>query len=218
MRLVLYPVLSDQAFVETAQHSFYAQTNPVYCLGDSIANETPYYDGGGVMSRIWAAINSKKYVPLATSIEGGTTLADFLTRFNADSEYHGYNLLIFEGGLDTAGVDCWGSIQSMITQLSHDRYLVVEPVVAANKALGSDARADHDAAWNEIVTNIGTSRVIYTKQALADANDGSAGDLQDVADDVCPRSLRTDGIHLNAAGQDVFAAAMRTKLAAEGWV
>jgi lysophospholipase L1-like esterase len=54
-------------------------------------------------------------------------------------------------------------------------------------------------------------------QILLDANDGSAGDLEDLAQEIVPRSLRNDGIHNTDAAQELIAEAIFQFIAAKGW-
>lgn len=61
------------------------------------------------------------------------------------------------------------------------------------------------------------NNVLDIMQILLDANDGSANDLTDVANEIVPRSLRSDEIHNNDAGHQVVADAVIAFLAEKGW-
>ena len=60
-------------------------------------------------------------------------------------------------------------------------------------------------------------QTIDLHQILIDANDGSAGDLEDVANDVTPRSLRSDAIHHSDAGQLLIAQSFYDAIFARRW-
>ena len=59
----------------------------------------------------------------------------------------------------------------------------------------------------------------FAAAAISDPEDsGYAQDQADVANGVCPTSLRLDSVHLNAAGQAVaFAAAVAHVISVKGW-
>ncbi len=74
---------------------------------------------------------------------------------------------------------------------------------------------DAAAASNAQITQLNTDlkalygrRFVDINTPLAAANDGSAGDLSDIAKGWTPRSLRYDDIHLNNAGYQVVADAL----------
>ncbi|MDT0682475.1 hypothetical protein RM543_07255 [Roseicyclus sp. F158] len=88
-------------------------------------------------------------------------------------------------------------IDAMVAHLDHGEYLVgsVLPsaadgstALAAIETLNADLAADHGG------------RFVDCLAALQAGSDGSAGDQADVAVGLVPRSLRSDAIHLNAAG------------------
>lgn len=191
---------------------------PIHVLGDSIWNEDTYANRGGLSNRIRALAAARGHVPWSTSIVGGTNLEQFYTRYLATPDHYGSNLIIGEGGLDTSGVDTLGAVQDIVGLHTGEDWVIVEPIVSSEKTAGSAARIEHDAAFDAIVAWAGEGRIIRTHDSMIAANDGSANDLTDVANDVCPRSLRTDGIHPNSAGKDVLAGVIYSALLARGWL
>jgi hypothetical protein len=209
--------LSDSVMEATAKKSIDGPL-PIHVLGDSISNERPYPDGGGAWARIKSLAANNGYFAFSWSVVGGTNLEQFATRFTADAEHQAANVVIYEGGLDFESVDEVAGLNSILALIPHERYVLVEPIKASDMPTGSAKRTDHEAAWAALVAVVGADKVITTHEAMKAANDGSAGDLEDVANDICPRSLREDGIHPNQAGQDVLAATIYAKLAARGWM
>jgi hypothetical protein len=208
--------LSDAVMEATAKKSPDG-VPPIHVLGDSISNERLYADRGGVWSRVKHLARNQAFFAFSSSIQGGTTLEQFATRYTADSEHNASNLLIYEGGLDFDPANELFGLQTILSTNTSGRYVLIEPIKASDMPTGSAKRTDHEAAWAGLVAEIGVENIIYTHTAMKAANDGSAQDLADLADDICPTSLREDGIHPNSAGQDVLATAIYTQLASRGW-
>lgn len=214
--LVIYAGMADAAIEATAVRSF-ESLPAVHILGDSISNENTYAAGGGVWTRVRNRLREHGYYGVSTSIAGGTNLEDFATRYAATPGYFGSNLIIWEGGLDTSGVDTLQGVTDILANFAGANYLFIEPIKGSTLTTGSANRIAHDAALSAIVDYIGTANYFETKDALAAYNDGSANDLTDIANDVIPRSLTTDGLHLNTAGQQAAAEIITAELTRRGW-
>jgi lysophospholipase L1-like esterase len=105
-------------------------------------------------------------------------------------------------------------IAAMIAHLGHDRYLVASVIVssdhpAARVAVLQQMNADLAALYG--------SRFVDVYGKLRAAGNGSAEDNGDIAAGYIPRSLRTDGIHLNATGNAVTAQAIHEAHQRMGW-
>ncbi|QQR40382.1 SGNH/GDSL hydrolase family protein [Devosia rhizoryzae] len=107
-------------------------------------------------------------------------------------------------------------IAAMVQSLGHSRYLVGSILNGEGEAMGSD-EFDMIASLNaDLAAQYGT-RFVDLRAALMAAHDDSAGDLQDVATGVPPRSLRSNAIHLNLKGQAVVAQAFQAATLSRGW-
>lgn len=147
---------------------------------------------------------------------GATTLTQQAVRYANTPDYHSYNLIIMDGGLDTVGQVSIDAIESMTRNLTHSRWVYVEPS-PSNFKLGTTERAYHDSLVQAIRNYVGNDRFVECLTALQAANDGSTEDLQDVADGLVPRSLRSDFIHENAAGEAIRTKVIADFLNAKGW-
>ena len=91
--------------------------------------------------------------------------------------------------------------------IPHSRKLFFTPGTGdfGSDKLGVSAHADEIvAAKNEMLLRY-PNNILDMNQIFIDANDGSSGDLQDVAWGIVPRSLRADNIHNNDAGHALIA-------------
>jgi len=148
---------------------------------------------------------------------GGSTLTEQAARFALTPSVWNRTLLIMDGGLDTDGATSIAAIADMVGRLSHSRWLYVEPSPAENWA-GSPARATYDAAVATIRAYVGESRFVETLTPAKAASSGDANDIADVANNIWPRSLRSDSIHPTTAGWTVaIGVPLRAKLIANGW-
>lgn len=107
------------------------------------------------------------------------------------------------------------------------RILFVEPGVTGDLGTGityqtlsePTTRATSYTGPRDFIRNTYPDNHVQIYQALLDGNDGSAGDLADVAEGIFPRSLRASGdsVHLVAAGYNIVAAQVVAKMTANGW-
>lgn len=147
---------------------------------------------------------------------GATTLTEQAERFTNTPQYHHHNLIIMDGGLDTVGAVSIEAIQKMTKDLTHDRWVYVEPSPSIFK-LGTTERAYHDSLVNAIRQYVGPDRFVECLALMQAQNDGTPEDLQDVEDGLIPRSLRSDFIHENPAGEAIRTDIIANFLNAKGW-
>ena len=147
---------------------------------------------------------------------GGSTLAQQKVRFDATTQYYEDVLVIMDGGLDDTAIDAKAAIDAIVSHLTHDKWVWVQPS-PLEYIVGSAARIDWDAKVSDIAAHVGPSHHVECLSALKAANDGSADDLQDVADNIVPRSLRTDSIHETDYGLHIRTKSVQRFIAAKGW-
>jgi hypothetical protein len=90
----------------------------------------------------------------------------------------------------------------MVSNLTHSNFFVLPALAGVGSEIGTDNYTNLLAMWASAAAVYG-ARFIDVQQALMDANDGSAGDLADIANGITPRSLRNDVYHPNYAGRVV---------------
>lgn len=145
---------------------------------------------------------------------GGTTSTQAKDTFLADATHRNWIILIWTGHNNVNG-PVVSDIQAMVAWMSAlaPHYIVLSPVRSAADTPNS---ADITTLRDALATAFGV-HYLDCNDDLAAANDGSAGDLSDVANGYTPRSLRGDNIHLNQAGQDVIFACVRDGLVSLGY-
>jgi hypothetical protein len=193
-----------------------ASTGPViqtriHILGDSFVT----YNGGW-SGDLENAITNDNSITVTTDGVGGSTLAEQATRFASTPEHYDSLLIIMDGGLTDGSAAAIAAIDDITGRLSHDAWVWVQPSPQEWIADSGD-RIAWDAKVAAIAAHVGAEHYVECLSDLQAANDGSANDLQDVADNIVPRSLRADAIHENSAGQDVRAATIMAHLEAQGW-
>lgn len=94
-------------------------------------------------------------------------------------------------------------IAAMIKTFGHERYLV-GPILPGDDTPA--IRADI-ARVNAILSRTYGTRYVDALTPMLKAANGSAGDQEDVANGVVPRSLRVDAVHLNDKGYAILAEA-----------
>ena len=187
----------------------------VFWLGDSFLNPAIYPTYG--MAKKWKALETE-YRKCGYLNMGGTTLAEQYEAFKSLKDYHDCTLIIMDGGRELDGPGIEAEINKLTSLLNHNRWLYIEPLIPATFTVGTAARDEYDET-NEYLFGTFPENIVSTYAALKAANDGSAGDLEDIDSeyDVCPRSLRSDDIHPNGAGQDVHASLVEDALDTRGW-
>ncbi|RCR67703.1 SGNH/GDSL hydrolase family protein [Larkinella punicea] len=130
-------------------------------------------------------------------------------RMLAATDKHSYNTIIWAGRnnyLEPEQIKA--DIASMVKALGHDRYLVLSIV---NGSFGQNEDvfgAGHDAIMKlngELYTIYGDHYVNIHAYLLSQYDRSSYLDIVDHTDDVVPRSLRFDPLHLNEKGNQKVA-------------
>ncbi|MBB5755276.1 hypothetical protein [Prosthecomicrobium pneumaticum] len=140
-----------------------------------------------------------------------------MSRFEPDAAvaFRGRVALLWAGRNNPAAPErVRADIAAMAARVPGGRYLV------GSVLTGTGDDADLKAtigALNAALAAAHGSRFVDILGALLAAPDGSAEDLADLAAGVPPRSLRSDGIHLNAAGNAIARAAWQARLVALGY-
>lgn len=147
---------------------------------------------------------------------GGSNLVQQAGRFDSESDRYGDVLIIMDGGLSDSSVNAINAIDSMTDHLTHDRWVYVQPSPGENIE-GSANRITFNDTVAAIRDHVGSGHYVECLTALKAGNDGSANDLQDVADNIVPRSLRTDDIHENEAGTSIRTNSVSRFIQARKW-
>lgn len=113
-----------------------------------------------------------------------------------------------------SGYTVEGDIAAAVASLGHNRYLIGAILTGAGDSPAGIAEIQ---ARNAALVATYGSRFVDVYAALRAANNGSANDLADLAAGYIPRSLRSDGIHLNDAGYAVVAATFKAANDVMGW-
>lgn len=128
----------------------------------------------------------------------------------------GHTAWIWAGRNDNAEPEqVKASIAAMIGHLGHTRYLVGGVLNAGAEIAGSAAHGRIVALNADLAALYGPRFVDLRAMAIA-AGDPVA-DSADIANDVIPASLRSDGVHLNDAGYSLVAQAFHAATIARGW-
>lgn len=146
----------------------------------------------------------------------GTTLAQQKIRFDSTPQFYDDVLIIMDGGLTDTSANAISAIDGMVAHLTHDNWVWVQPSPAEDIE-GSPARIAWNADVAAIAAHVGVDHYVECLTALKAGNDGSANDLQDVADNIVPRSLRVDAIHENYGGAEIRASKVMNFIKSQGW-
>lgn len=171
----------------------------------------------------WPTLLAALRVPLGIldfAVGGTTVLQVRATVLGMTAAQMALTQYICFGMPDTAdGQDYIDAVDDVMEFITHDRVILCTPVTGNYAALlpGGAYDAGRLAAEAYILATY-PNNAFDIHQALIDANDGSAGDLADVANDITPRSLRTDEVHWNDAGHEVVADAVFAFVQAKGWL
>lgn len=135
--------------------------------------------------------------------------------FAPDIGTHGFDTwLIFMGANNIVGVaDIKRDIAAAVNAMKpvDKRFLVMTPVT------GDPANAAYCEQIEDWASQTYSDRVLKIREFSFQFNDGSAGDLADVAAGIIPRSLRIDGIHFTTFFHGKIAELVATELNRRGW-
>lgn len=123
--------------------------------------------------------------------------------------------LIWAGRNDAAAPDTVrATIAAMAARAAGGRYLVGAVPAGADDDAGVLAGL---AALNAALAAAHGDRFVDLVAALQAGHDGSPDDLADIAAGLTPRSLRSDAVHLNAAGNALARTVWHDAVLAMGW-
>ena len=104
----------------------------------------------------------------------------------------------------------------MTSSLTTSKWVWVQPTPREMK----EGQIDRDL-WNAdtatIEAFVGVGHYSECLTALKAGNNGSANDLQDVADNIVPRSLRIDDTHENLKGTKIRTGQISIFIKTQGW-
>lgn len=206
-KIFVWPWVLSNSEIKAVQK--YSTLNPVHLLGDSYLNQ------GLLLRELMLAYKETPWRRPTEDGVGSTSLTQQAVRFAATPQYFDATVIIVDGGLDTNSAESLAAIASIRSNIPHDRWLYIEPPMPASKPTGSEGNTKQLATLAAIKA-AHPSHYVDTFDILEAANDGGA-DLEDVANGVCPRSLREDDVHLNDAGRAVYAPIISDALTAAGW-
>lgn len=144
----------------------------------------------------------------------GNTSTQVKDRMLLDTTYKADTHLLWAGRNNINSFAIKFDMNAMVQALPHSRYLIGE---ITPSAADDSPTKDLIVSINNELAAIYGSRFVRFMSALQAANDGSANDLADVAAGLIPRSLRTDDLHLNTAGQTIIANLWQNALVGMGW-
>lgn len=185
-----------------------------FWIGDSFLNSAQIRDDFGKL-----LANSGRYFWTHQYNSGGTGLTSQASDFASNrSEHFDKTLVIVDGDLTTDDSSVT-ALQSIVSNLGHDRWVYVQsnPVDAAGSGQDRTDWEEEDAA---ILAYCGAAHYCETLSVMQANGDGGGTDNADVANDIWPTSLRavSDSIHPNAAGQAILAQAIYDHIVAQGWL
>ena len=181
----------------------------IHVLGDSFV--TPSF-----VTALMTGLADKRRV-ITTDGVGGSTLSQQLDRFLATPQFWDRTLIIMDGGLDSDQTTALAKVAALRDTLTPlvKRWIYVQPSPQEMWA-GTPGRLTFDATVAALQAAF-PNNYVECLTALKAANDGSANDLADVANDIVPRSLRIDPIHENATGTGVRCGQIAAFINGKGW-
>jgi hypothetical protein len=186
---------------------------PLTChiLGDSFVMAVPIQT---LAQSTWVA----QFRVVTADGVGGSTLTQQATRYLASSStVKAKTLVILDGGLDTDTATSIAAIDAITAAAGHGRWLYVEPS-PAEQAAGTPGRIAWDATVAAIRAHVGEDHYVETLSRALSLGDGGPDDLADIANNIWPRSLRSDSIHpTNTGWMSVIGTQLAAKFAAMGW-
>lgn len=208
---------------QAAFNTLMAQTSftNLHVLGDSFVNT--YSDVGNNAARAIRLLMNDGYRLFTMDGVGGSSLADQATRYSASSAaVKARTLIIMDGGVNGDATANLAALQTIVSTCTSGRWVYVQPS-PEDFIQGGASRTTWDGiqstllAW--ITANGGANRYVECLTALKAANDGSAQDLIDVANNIVPTSLRLPGdpIHENNAGSLVRWGQIWNRIKSLGW-
>lgn len=195
----------------------------ILLLGDSFQNN------GETRRRLQNELEGRGLGPVAIAYNGvgSQGLDSHATRYAAlDSVYYDEYLLIDEGGWDNDVTTSKAAIDSILSNITHDQWAIVEPNPL--NAIGTTERdawndmfygASDNAGAREIYNYVGgDAHYIKTYDTMLANGDGGATDLARIADGLWPLNVAGDGTHPNVLGQQLRAGLIADYAVARKWI
>lgn len=155
----------------------------------------------------------------STAVSGALT---FVPDLAGPLSYYSRLIWVGRNGVGGGNMQVAPAARALADQCRTGRYLVLSVINGTGEGTGTSGHSNVTIINGTLIDAFG-DRYLDIRRHLIDNGLSLAGitpttqDNADVAADTVPVSLRTDNIHLTAAGYTVVANAVRTKLQALGW-
>ncbi|MCX6703403.1 MAG: GDSL-type esterase/lipase family protein [Candidatus Zambryskibacteria bacterium] len=137
---------------------------------------------------------------------GGESSTSIKLRMIADNVRRDWGTIIWVGRNNYSDpVTVKADIAAMVASLGHTRYLVLSILNGTGELSGSAKYNTIIQLNNDLATIYGSHYVDVRSYLVSQYNSGIPQDVTDRANDVPPSSLRSDSLHLNAAGYTAVA-------------
>lgn len=202
---------------KTTINAFYGGVNAIVCWGDSLTAGL----GATVAGWVPRLGQSLGRVVVNNGV-GGETSTQIITRFSADlTATKSWINTLWTGQNDNYLLNNWSDTLAAVNTFintnianNNGKWLVFGTTMPSGGAVITQAGLDR---LDAILTANCGARFVDERAYLMSKNDGTAGDLADVAAGLVPRSLRSDNIHLNDIGYQHVADLVRSKIIELGW-
>jgi lysophospholipase L1-like esterase len=181
--------------------------------------------GTNALTRV-CSVFANKFTPTRKVVNcgiGGDTIRQQLDRIlNMPQHQRDWCHIFFFGGVgqDFSASLFIGIVDRAMEFVPHDRKLLMGPTNSATPLHAKTPPGDRYQPRLDARAHVSTAypnNWLDIHQVLMDANDGSAGDLDDIAQEFVPRSLRGDDVHHNDAGQEIIAEAWYQSVISRRW-
>jgi len=187
----------------------------ISCWGDSLTAGA----GGKPYTSVLQAAESIGGRTVFNGGVGGQTSAQIKSRFLAAPEKFG-DLTIIWAGRNNYGesYEVESDIAEMVSKLKTNRFLVLSILNMESEGVGTGGHAAILALNKDLAAQY-PDNYVDIRSVLVEAYDKSSpDDVANHASDVPPKSLRSDGIHLNEEGYKVVAVKLLDTLRAKSWL
>jgi len=213
-RVVVWPRKLTDA--QIAEYCLRGDRLPIHLVGDSFLNVY------GLFSELSTLLsNEGLYVPMSQDGIGGTTLTQQAERFAAYSgeraKWYDSTLIIVDGGFEGSEVEGIPAVNSMVSNLTHDRWLYIQS--APSGALSSEEIAQGGTNQDLAMQAEFPDNYVPTLERAWAESDGSPTDEDQIALGRWPVSLTgsASDFHPNEAGRLFLANVIRSELRSRGW-
>lgn len=201
----------------------HALTKALAIWGDSYASGSGV--SGGAQAT-WGYLLQREFVPGRPRMNAGasgSTVAEMADRVAASDYYKSAATIFWDKKNAAESVSEWlSALDAAIGALGHERFVVLTPVNGTGEGEGT-------AYYDDVMYLIGALNAAYpghildmraylVGQAIYDAEIvPTEDDLLDIAADTIPRSLLSDGVHINDAAQRLVAIKVAQFIRDAGW-